>query len=85
MAIEFFLGLLFGGAFTGLEAGVADLDTLEVRANNLRGRARALSVDFSLKLFGFLDEPELGVDLDQAHATFAGFRRAEAAASDLLQ
>ena len=36
LAIEFVLSLLFGGGFARLEAGVANLDPLKIRANNLR-------------------------------------------------
>ena len=85
LAVELDLLLLVGGVLGGLEAGVADLDALEIGAHDLGGRAGPAGVDLGLELLGFLGQAELGVDLDELGGGFAALRRGEALGDGRLE
>ena len=85
LSVEVGTEVLVGGRFGGGEAGVADLEALEVGADDFDGRAITPRVDFALQLSRFLGEAELGVHLDQLVSSLAAFRGADAVGGRLFE
>ena len=85
LTVEVASEVLVGGRFGGGETCVTDFEALEIRADDLDGRAAALGVNLVLELARFLRETELSVHLDELIRGFAAFGSADAVGGGLLE